>query len=218
MQERALATRSLILLGAARVFNQLGFNGSNLALVAEEANVTKGAVYFHFSSKLELAKAVIAEQHRLVREKTASSNQDQDRALAIIITSSHEFGHMLQTDLVVQAGIRLTFEGPAFGLDVSGPYLDWIVQMTQLTSLAKDQGDLSPDVDPGAFAMFLVGTFTGIQMVSEIISGRRELNQEIKNMWRFIGNTMFSEKARADEQITSLIEHHGHSRKCAEIS
>lgn len=206
MQERALATRSLILLGAARVFNQFGFNGSNLALAAEEARVTKGAVYFHFSSKLELAKAVIAEQHRLVQEKVAESNQAEDRALALMITSCQEFANLLQTDTVVKAGIRLTFEGPACGLDVAGPYLDWIAEMTELARRAKAQGDINADVDAKSFAMFLVGSFTGVQMVSEIISDRRELGKEIKNMWWSIGNTVFSEKARRDERISSLID------------
>ncbi|MDN5667378.1 MAG: TetR/AcrR family transcriptional regulator [Renibacterium salmoninarum] len=206
MQERALATRSLILLGAARVFNQFGFNGSNLALAAEEAKVTKGAVYFHFSSKLELAKAVIAEQHRLVQEKIAENNRDEQRALAVMIASCQEFANLLQTDTVVKAGIRLTFEGPAFGLDVAGPYIDWIADMTQLALTAKEQGDINPDVDAKAFAMFLVGSFTGVQMVSEIISDRRELSKEIKNMWWSIGNTVFSEKARSDARISTLIE------------
>ena len=68
-QERARVTRATVIEGAARTFERLGYGNASLTDIAETAAVTKGALYFHFKSKEELAKAVIDEQHARVRER-----------------------------------------------------------------------------------------------------------------------------------------------------
>ena len=44
-------TRRLILQSAARIFAKFGYAGSTLDQIAQDAGMTKGAVYWHFSSK-----------------------------------------------------------------------------------------------------------------------------------------------------------------------
>src|SRR5689334_12795925 len=61
-QDRAERTRTAILDAAAAVFDERGFSGASLSDILTKAGVTKGALYFHFSSKEELARAVIEEQ------------------------------------------------------------------------------------------------------------------------------------------------------------
>ena len=58
-QVRAEQTRDAIVRGAAEAFDKHGFVGATLGDVTTYAEVTKGAVYFHFRSKEELARAVI---------------------------------------------------------------------------------------------------------------------------------------------------------------
>lgn len=60
-QERAEATRDSVLRGAAGVFLRLGYANASLSEIIAESQVTKGALYFHFGSKEELARAVIDE-------------------------------------------------------------------------------------------------------------------------------------------------------------
>ena len=64
-QDRAKATREAIINGAAAVFEEHGYGSASLTQVSEAAGVTKGALYFHFKSKDDLARAVIEEQHRI---------------------------------------------------------------------------------------------------------------------------------------------------------
>src|SRR5262249_39937193 len=61
-QDRAERTRNAILEAAAVVFDERGFNGASLSDILAKAGVTKGALYFHFSSKEELARAIVEEQ------------------------------------------------------------------------------------------------------------------------------------------------------------
>src|SRR4051812_26335282 len=55
-------SRGAILRGAAEAFDRAGYSGTSLSDVVAQAGVTKGALYFHFTSKEEIARAVIAEQ------------------------------------------------------------------------------------------------------------------------------------------------------------
>jgi AcrR family transcriptional regulator len=58
---RKAATRSRLLEAAARVYAAHGFAGATLDDVAEEAGLTKGAVYGHFGSKDNLLVALMEE-------------------------------------------------------------------------------------------------------------------------------------------------------------
>lgn len=54
-QERAERTRSLIIDTAARAFAESGFDGVSLNDLVLASGMSKGAFYFHFSNKEEVA-------------------------------------------------------------------------------------------------------------------------------------------------------------------
>ncbi|HKY46972.1 MAG TPA: TetR/AcrR family transcriptional regulator [Acidimicrobiia bacterium] len=57
--EQQSRTRAALVASARRVFGLNGFNGANLAAIAREAGLTKGAVYSNFESKADLFLAVL---------------------------------------------------------------------------------------------------------------------------------------------------------------
>jgi AcrR family transcriptional regulator len=61
--EQRARTRSTLLDSAARVFARRGLHAASVDQVAEEAGLTKGAVYSNFSSKEELFLAMLAERY-----------------------------------------------------------------------------------------------------------------------------------------------------------
>ncbi|MBB6403239.1 ScbR family autoregulator-binding transcription factor [Arthrobacter sp. AZCC_0090] len=186
MQQRAKATRTAVIEGAASIFEEVGYGNASLSDVTERASVTKGALYFHFKSKEDLALAVIAEQHNIVRvagEKIAAAGLP---ALETMIAMCRTFGQQLLDEPIVRAGIRLTFEASAFNGDVKGPYFDWVATMEILTRQAQLEGDVRPDIDAADFARYLVASFTGVQMVSNVLTERRDVLKRIDDMWRFI--------------------------------
>ncbi|TDK27052.1 TetR/AcrR family transcriptional regulator [Arthrobacter crusticola] len=183
MQQRARATRESILAGAAAVFEKQGYETASLARVAEAASVTKGALYFHFRSKEELARAVIAAQHALGVERSAAILAEGRPALETMILMSRGFGQDTLNEPMVRAGIRLTFEASAFGQDVAGPYQHWVEGLEALTRAAREEGWLHAGVDSGSFAHVLVASVTGVQMVSNVLTGRRDLMERIEEMW-----------------------------------
>jgi AcrR family transcriptional regulator len=183
LQKRAEVTRAAIIDGAAKAFEALGYGNTSLTDVAGHAEVTKGALYFHFKSKEDLAMAVIDEQHARVRMATQEILDRDLPALTAMVLMCREFGHQLCTDPVVQAGIRLTLEASAFGHAVRGPYEDWITVMEELVRTAQIQGDVRPELRASALARFIVASFTGVQMVSDVLTEREDVMERIEDMW-----------------------------------
>ncbi|CAM5378394.1 ScbR family autoregulator-binding transcription factor [Leifsonia shinshuensis] len=182
-QSRALATRDAILRGAAEVFGARGYGLASIADIAAAARLTKGALYFHFTSKDELALAVIADQHRRTMEASAAILAEGRPALESLVLLSRSLGRQLLEDPVVQAGIRLTTEIGTPEQPVTEPYEDWFRSIEELTRRAIEEGDVSERVDPAMFAHLLSPAFTGVQLVSAALTGRADLLQRIRELW-----------------------------------
>ncbi len=63
-KEDAAKTRAHILDIALRLFGELGYSGASLSKIASAAKVTKGAIYWHFESKVDLYEQLIYEKSR----------------------------------------------------------------------------------------------------------------------------------------------------------
>lgn len=182
-QPRALATRDAILRGAAEVFGDRGYGLASIADIAAAAGLTKGALYFHFASKDELAFAVIAEQHRRTMTASAAIVAEGRPALETLILLCRSLAHQLLEDPVVQAGIRLTTDVASADRAVAGPYRDWFTAIEELVARAIEEGDIAARVDPVVFARFVSPAFTGVQLVSATLTSRADLLQRAREMW-----------------------------------
>jgi TetR/AcrR family acrAB operon transcriptional repressor len=60
-KEEAEVTRRTLLDAGLKVFSRLGYADATLDDIADEAGVTRGAIYHHFGGKAELYNVVIAE-------------------------------------------------------------------------------------------------------------------------------------------------------------
>lgn len=203
LQDRARATREAIIAGAAGVFEEHGYGSASLAQVSDAAKVTKGALYFHFQSKEDLARAVIEEQHRIVVAESERILAEHRPALVTMILMCRAFGLQLVHEPVVRAGIRLTLEATAFGQPVQKPYEDWIAAMEQLTDQAKEEKQIRSSIDSAALARYLVASFTGVQMVSGVLAGRADVMQRIEEMWAILLPGIMHEDSHEDPQALS---------------
>lgn len=60
-KEDAMITRQSILDAAFKCFFENGFKATSLDMIAKEASVTRGAVYWHFKDKSELYREVVKD-------------------------------------------------------------------------------------------------------------------------------------------------------------
>ncbi|MEU0787858.1 TetR/AcrR family transcriptional regulator [Streptomyces sp. NPDC006173] len=75
-QERAVRTREALIEAAAQLFDRDGYEVTSLAAVTAKAQVSAGALYFHFATKADLADAVthaaLSRLRRIIDARTAT--------------------------------------------------------------------------------------------------------------------------------------------------
>ncbi len=195
-QARALATRHQIVKSAAELFDREGYERATLADIVDHSGLTKGALYFHFKSKDELAAVVIEEQHAVSMNAVNAINRTGAPALEQIVMFCYEMKREMVDDPIVRAGIRLTLEMSA----VAGPpkpYLDWIDSCEQMFHAAIEQGDVLNTVDPAHLAHYFVSAFTGVQLVSNVLTERADLDERIDQMLTFVLAAIVPPRRRA---------------------
>ncbi|MFG6297696.1 MULTISPECIES: ScbR family autoregulator-binding transcription factor [Streptomyces] len=179
-QERAIRTRQNIMLAAATVFNERGYKAATIADILTTAGVTKGALYFHFPSKDDLAQEVLATQNRnLTIPERPSKTQE-----LIDVVMLHT--HRLQTDPMVRAAVRLTMDQLSTEFDRTGPFRQWADLTRQRLEQARDQGELLPHVNPTETADVLVGAYAGIQSMSHALTDYTDLTTRANALLRHL--------------------------------
>ncbi|TFD85391.1 TetR/AcrR family transcriptional regulator [Cryobacterium lactosi] len=185
-QARAVETRAAIIRAAADVFGDLGYGGASMADICLAAGLTKGALYFHFASKDALALAVIDAQHERALALGDELLHSEQPGLQVLLRMAFELGRQVRDDPVSRAGIRLTMESSNLSTPVVTPYEDWMAACEVLLQRAIRDGDVRADVDVAAAAHFISPAFTGVQVVSGVLTGRADLVQRLVEMWSFV--------------------------------
>ncbi|ARQ67576.1 ScbR family autoregulator-binding transcription factor [Streptomyces marincola] len=158
-QDRAIRTRRICLEAAAEVFDECGYEGASIAAILERAGLTRGALYFHFSSKEELARGVLAEA------VTAEGVMPQPLKLQEWVDTALLLAYRLPREPVLSASIRLSADPRARGL-LGTRWPDWIALGRDMIAEAKARGEVMPHVDPLVASRVTVASWTGVQLVS----------------------------------------------------
>lgn len=185
MQERASRTRRIILEAAAETFEARGYAATSLQDIASRMAASKGALYFHFPSKEEVALAVINESYDLWPTAIARLRQQYSRAIRILLELSWEMTYIARESVMMRAGVRLVLERNLIGPTVPRLFIDWISAIDELLQDTRDQGDLLPNVDTESTASFIVASFAGYQHLTEVREGR-DSKYCVNTMWRYL--------------------------------
>ncbi|MEU9705481.1 ScbR family autoregulator-binding transcription factor [Streptomyces sp. NPDC047981] len=179
-QERAVRTRNLILTAAAELFDEEGYEGASVTRIVQRAGVTLGALYFHFPSKQDLAREVMNAQPYVIEPLLGSSG------LQRLVDITLVWAHRLQTDPMLRAGVRLAVEQSRFGMRDIDSFEGWKDIMVGHLEVARAEGSLRAGVSPEEVAQFVVGACTGVQLYSQLVTGRADLTERTCAMWRLL--------------------------------
>ncbi|WP_280511209.1 TetR family transcriptional regulator, partial [Nocardia farcinica] len=161
-QERARRTRAAIIRSAAVEFGKSGYAAASLNRILEGSRATKGAMYFHFDSKEDLARAVLetaVERYRSSAERWLA--RTDLGPLDVLHGMIDELALRLEHDIIVQAEYRLIIE-PDFYRDVQVGGGRILTRATRsLAVRAIDHGQLREDADPDRFARTLTAAGGG---------------------------------------------------------
>ncbi|MDX3850029.1 ScbR family autoregulator-binding transcription factor [Streptomyces sp. AK02-01A] len=179
-QQRAIRTRAAILEAAASVFDQYGYDAATIAEILARSAVTKGALYFHFPSKEDLARGVLRAQTRDLVVGPA------DWKVQELIDVTMVVAHRSLHDMILRAGTRLAVEQGSVDFSDDGPFPVWSRLSEDLLVQAKERGELLPYVNPRETAELLVGAWTGIHVYSRVMAGRQDVERRVSVMWEHL--------------------------------
>jgi len=185
-QERAVRTRDAVLTAAAEAFADAGFLATSMADIFARAGVTKGALYFHFTSKEELAFAIIDAEEQAAAELIEAVTATDAPPLQKLIDISFRWGREIQINPIVQAGLRMIIEQGTYSRPMPTPYNQWQELTTQLLGSAHERGELERGADLKGVSEFIVSAYVGAQVVSAVMSNHKDLIRRIECMWKVV--------------------------------
>jgi AcrR family transcriptional regulator len=160
VRERTRRTRRRLLLAAAGLFSEAGYHGASVADILAAADLTKGALYFHFRSKYALAEALVAE---VTRSWATIEAEIGDRGLdplwRLLVETDAYVGRWMYDSIV--RGASQALDDPEL-VTLRGPWFErWETTTADLLVEASDAGLLSTEVDARRTARAVVAIATG---------------------------------------------------------
>lgn len=176
--------RKLLLDAGLRTFGRLGFNGSSVQDVTDEAGVPKGSFYNHFQSKEALGVAVLDQSWA---DGTCERLRVLDDAGVPPLQRLRLYFETITTDIAGQGftcgclaanmAAEMTDHSPAISGQLAIIFAGWHRRVANCLHEARAAGELGPDADPDLLAGFVLDAWEGAVLRSRIEKGDRPLRQ-----------------------------------------
>jgi AcrR family transcriptional regulator len=182
---RSDTTRQQILRAAARQFAHNTYSRVNLDDVLADAEVTKGAMYFHFRSKHALASAVVEQRAAEARDSVDALLARKLSGLETLIDISYLLAIDDIGDESTRAGFNLLESigrTDNLQLNVVG---DWMAAFSRIIRKAVDEGDIPAGSDPDDIARLVVSMYLGLRQTSSLGKPEQFL-RDLETAWTMV--------------------------------
>jgi AcrR family transcriptional regulator len=177
-ERRAGTTRHRLIAAASRQFAHRPYSMVSLDDILAEAELTKGAMYFHFPSKQALALAIIDDLTEMSRAAVTELLARKMSGLETLIDLVYLLAVQNTQHEVARAGVRLleTLD------NTTAPWQSWIETVTTLIQKAITEGDVVDHHDPEDIAKMLVALWAGVRRISDIDQPEQHLDN-LEKAW-----------------------------------
>jgi TetR/AcrR family transcriptional regulator, transcriptional repressor for nem operon len=181
-ERRAGNTRHRLIAAASRQFAHRPYSVVSLDDILAEAELTKGAMYFHFPSKQALALAIIDDLSEMSNAAITELLARKMSGLETLIDLVYLLAVQDHQHEVARAGGRL-LESLDNTTDMPTTlWQSWIDFVSTLIQKAITEGDVNEDRDPVDVAKMLVALMVGIRRVSEPDQPEQHLDN-LQRVW-----------------------------------
>jgi len=189
-KEREKELRSESIIDAAeRIFFSKGFEHATMNDVAEEAELSKGALYLYFHSKNELCMAILQRSLHILREifelllneKDLTGIEKFPKLAALFITFAKEHPNHYNS--------LLSYREHRENCPATGKIIKSTIEenkninkiISDIIKMGQADKTIKKDIDADKLSLALWGNFTGI-MPSSILNEKATLNFNPKNI------------------------------------
>ncbi|MFJ3309801.1 ScbR family autoregulator-binding transcription factor [Streptomyces sp. NPDC086549] len=185
-QLRAEQTRATIITAAADLFDRHGYESTSLSDIVEHAQVTKGALYFHFAAKEDLAHAIMELQSRASRQVLREVESRGGSSLESLMRATFGIARLAVEGPIPRAGLRLATAEVAVRPPLRHPFAEWLELATRKLLGAVKESDVHPDIDIDAVAHSLVYFFVGTRVAGRSLDPVARLPRRVAEMWHLM--------------------------------
>ncbi|MGW1000128.1 ScbR family autoregulator-binding transcription factor [Streptomyces sp. NPDC002520] len=182
-QLRAEQTRATIITAAADLFDRQGYESTSLSDIVSHAKVTKGALYFHFAAKEDLAHAILELQAAAAQRLVADVEARGGSSLEALMRTTFGIARLAVDDPVPRAGLRLATADIVVRAPLRHPFTEWLDFATRKFHGAVKDADVPADIDVGAVAHSLVFFFVGTRVAGRSLEPVGRLPRRVVEMW-----------------------------------
>ncbi|GHE01395.1 ScbR family autoregulator-binding transcription factor [Streptomyces alanosinicus] len=185
-QLRAEQTRATIITAAADLFDRHGYESTSLSDIVAHAKVTKGALYFHFAAKEDLAQAILELNARAGQQLVAEVESRGYSSLESLMRTTFGVARLAVEDPVPRAALRLATADIAVRPPLRHPFTEWLEFSTRKFTAAVRESDLHGDLDVGIVAHSLVSFFVGTRVAGRSLEPVGRLPRRVAEMWHLL--------------------------------
>jgi AcrR family transcriptional regulator len=185
-QARSEATRQKIIDSAVDLINEIGYPAAGLADIIERAELTKGALYYHFDSKEALATAIIEDGGSRVIESFAATGRPGSPAMENLIHGVFMVGDTIGNDVLAAAASRLLRTFGGFNPAAKSTYGRFLEEMAARVKAAVSEHDVRSDLDPDVIARTIFGAMLGTELLSAALSGGADMRKQMAATWEVL--------------------------------
>jgi AcrR family transcriptional regulator len=193
--KRGEKTRRRIIKEAASLFHHVGYSATGLDELLQRLELTKGSFYHHFSSKKEVALAVISEVVAgTVRQRMIDPVVDAPQPLlAISQTIAHLRKDVPAMDLLTGCPLNnlaseLALQDKDFQIALAKVFTEWETAWTNALRRELKSGRPHTYKDPRAFSQYLIATIEGAQALAKAQQSRAPLDASLKQLETIVAN------------------------------
>lgn len=178
---------------AVKVFNEKGYSATRLEDVAMAANVTRGAIYYHFGSKAEIFKAIVFENKEQTM-KLLTESFDNYKG-----TKCEALQYVFSTYLcrVEEDEFFRDVEALLFKTELTGELEEMenlfkmhsnkgLMNLIKTIKEGKIDGSIRSDIDENTFAFSLSGYFYGTMALWHLNRDFISLKEKSKEISEYI--------------------------------
>lgn len=176
-QARSEATRRRIIDSAVALINEIGYPAAGLADIIERAELTKGALYYHFESKEAVATAIIEEGMDTILGAFRSASRPSSPAMENIVHGFFVVADAIMADRMAQASCRLLRTFGGFNAAAKATYGILQDELADRVTSAGEQGELRTDVDADAVVSTVLASMFGAELISSALADGRDLRR-----------------------------------------
>jgi AcrR family transcriptional regulator len=176
------STRQQILRAAEREFAQRPYSVVSLDDIIARAGVSKGAMYFHFQSKLALAMAIIDEQCEHVRVWFTQRLSHRLSGLESLVETTYFLGTQDIRSVGIRAGLNL-LEQIGRRDDVQAKvFMQWSPALTAMIQRGIADGDIVDNTRVDGVARLLITIYVGLRQTADLDSPQ-EFFADLESAW-----------------------------------